>query len=49
MENKFLFVCLNVQNLQSESTIQNTTNDKNLPKNFNFFVLMIKELQEKVI
>ena len=38
---------VDVQNLLNESTTQNTTNDKNLPKNFNLCVLMTKELQEK--
>ena len=28
---------------------QKTTNDKNLPKNFNLFVLIVKALQGKII
>ena len=37
-----------MQNLLNESTTQDTTNDKSFPKNFNFLVLITKELQEKV-
>ena len=38
-----------MQNLLNESTTQKTTNDKKLPKNFNLFVFIVKELQGKLI
>ena len=34
---------VDVQNLFDRSTTQNTTNDKNFPKNFNLLIFMIKE------